>query len=80
MFLYKFKTADAAAPTFTLLVSKFYFKNAKIGKSSKIDNNRMEMMYEIAKVLLCQNWFVYSLKGFYKKNWERQVWQELQDW
>ena len=49
MFLYKFKTADAAAPTFTLLVSKFYFKNTKVDKSSKIDNNGMEMMYEIAK-------------------------------
>ena len=55
MFLYKFKTADAAAPTCTLLVSKFYFKNAKVGKSSKIDNNKMKMMYEIAKVLICQN-------------------------
>ena len=55
MFLYKFKTA---APTFTLLVSKFYFKNTKVGMSSKIDNNEMEMMYEIAKVLVCQNRFV----------------------
>ena len=58
MFLYKFKTADVAALTFTLLVSKFYFKNAKVGKSSKIDNNKMKMMYEIAKVLICRNRFV----------------------
>ena len=54
MFLYKFKTADAAAPNFTLLVSKFYLKNAKVAKSSKIHNNEMEMMYEIAKVLVCK--------------------------
>ena len=58
MLLYKFKTADAAAPNFTLLVSKFYLKNAKVAKSSKIHNNEMEMMYEIAKVLVCQNRFV----------------------
>ena len=55
---HNFKTADAAAPTFTLLVSKFYFKNAKVAKSSKIENNKMEMIYEIAKVLVCQNRFV----------------------
>ena len=39
----------------------FFFKkidNAKFGKSSKIDKNVMEMIYEIAKVLLCQNWLV----------------------
>ena len=49
---------------------RFFIKkieNAKFGKSSKIDNNGMEMMYEIAKVLPYQNRLVWGLRVCIKK-------------